>query len=60
MHNELIQVVKYWTKGKIDAEYFYFWSGQAGGEWRLFGLANSRISQIADLLGTRQSKMLSM
>src|SRR5215510_8641780 len=52
--NELIQLVKYWTKKTIDIDYFYFLWGQAGGEWRLLGYANSRISKIAYLLGNAE------
>jgi hypothetical protein len=49
MHNELIQLLKYWTKRKIDADYFYFLYGEES-EWPLLCLANSRISQLAELL----------
>jgi hypothetical protein len=51
--NELIQLVKYWTKKTIDIDYFYFLWGQEE-EWRLLGYANSRLSKIAYLLGNAE------
>ena len=50
--NELIQLVKYWAKVKIDLNYFMFLYQQTGSDWRReTSFAEFRIGHIAKIIG---------
>jgi len=50
--HELIQIVKYWAKERVDNAWFFFVTGQTGSsEWRINLFAERRIDRIAEILG---------
>jgi hypothetical protein len=53
--HELIQVVKYWEKLRLDHLFYYFLFGQTGSsETRRVAFAGRRVSRIARLLGDEE------
>ena len=59
--HELIQIVKYWAKKRLDNAWFFFLTSQTGStEWRINLFAARRIYRIEEILGEDEVKKLLM